>query len=176
MQPGAFDECVKGVVAIEHTASPFHINAEDPDEVIVPAVQGTTRILESALAHGTEVNRVVVTSSCAAVLSVQQEPRVYSEADWNEASIAVVRAEGAKAPNAFKYLASKTLAEKAAWEFAERNKGKVGWDLVVLNPPYVFGPAIHEVGSPEALNTSLYDWFHTVFKSSKTKEELSSTG
>ena len=142
----------------------------------MPAVQGTTRILESALAHGTNVKRVVVTSSCAAVLSVQQEPRIYTEADWNEGSITQVRAEGAKAPNMFKYLASKTLAEKAAWEFVEKNKGKLAWDLVVLNPPYVFGPAIHEVSSPEALNTSLWDWFHTVFKSSKTKDELKTIG
>ena len=142
----------------------------------MPAVQGTTRILESALAHGTNVKRVVVTSSCAAVLNVQNEPRIYSEADWNEASIALVRAQGAKAPNIFKYLASKTLAEKAAWEFVEKNKGKLPWDLVVLNPPYVFGPAIHEVGSPEALNTSLYEWFQTVFKGTQSKEELATNG
>ena len=25
----------------------------------------------------------------------------------------------------------------AAWEFVEKNKGKINWDLVVLNPPYV---------------------------------------
>ena len=176
MQPGAFDDYVKDVDAIEHTASPFHFKANDPDELIVPAVHGTTRILESALAHGKNVKRVVVTSSCASVLTVQSEPRVYSEADWNDAAIAQVREEGAKAPNPMKYRASKTLAEKAAWEFVEKNKTQLAWDLVVLNPPYVFGPAIHEVGAPEALNESVHDWFHTVFKGSKTKEQLSSIG
>ena len=167
---------MKDVDAIEHTASPFHSQANDPDELIVPAVQGTTRILESALAHGTNVKRVVATSSCVAVLTVQSEPRVFSEADWNDAAVAQVRAEGAKAPNRIKYHASKTLAEKAAWGFVEENKAKLAWDLVVVNPPYVFGPPIHEVGSPEKLNESMYDWFHTVFKESKTKEQLSTLG
>ncbi|KAI0733665.1 NAD(P)-binding protein [Fomitopsis betulina] len=173
---GAFDDYVQDVDAIEHTASPYHFKAEDPDELIIPAVHGTTRILESALAHGTRVKRVVVTSTCASVLTVQSEPRVYSEADWNDAAIAEVRAGGAKAPNPAKYRASKTLAEKAAWDFVEKNKAKLAWDLVVLNPPYVFGPAIHEVGSPEALNESMHDWFHSVFKGSKTKAQLSSVG
>ncbi|KAH9838568.1 NAD(P)-binding protein [Rhodofomes roseus] len=173
---GAFDEYVKDVDAIEHTASPFHFKANDPDELIVPAVQGTTRILESALAHGKNVKRVVITSSVAAVIVVQSTPRTYTEADWNDGAIQLVREEGAKAPNPMKYRASKTLAERAAWEFVEKNKGKLGWDLAVVNPPYVFGPAIHEVGAPETLNESMYDWFHTVFKGSKTKEQLSSTG
>ncbi|KAH9930009.1 NAD(P)-binding protein [Fomitopsis serialis] len=175
-KPGAFDEYVKDIDAIEHTASPFHFKANDPDELIIPAVHGTTRILESALAHGKNVKRIVITSSTAAVLSIQSTPRTFTEADWNEAAIQLVHEEGAKAPNAMKYRASKTLAEKAAWEFVEKNKGVLGWDLVVLNPPYVFGPAIHEVGAPEALNESMHDWFHTVFKGSKTKEQLASIG
>ncbi|KZT73629.1 NAD(P)-binding protein [Daedalea quercina L-15889] len=175
-KPGAFDEYVKDVDAIEHTASPFHAKADDPDELIVPAVQGTTRILESALAHGTNVKRVAITSSVAAVLQIQATPHVFTEADWNDASIVEVREKGVQASQGGKYCASKTLAEKAAWEFVEKNKGKLGWDLVALNPPYVFGPAIHEVDAPEVLNESLRDWFFTVFKGSKTKEQLSSMG
>jgi len=173
---GAFDEVVKGIDAIEHTASPFHFKASDPDELIIPAVHGTTRVLESALAYGTSVKRVVVTSSCASVMQVQDTPRTFSEADWNDAAIQEVRAKGHAAPNPAKYRASKTLAERAAWDFVEKNKGKIGWDLVVMNPPYVFGPAIHEVGAPEALNESMHDWFHSVFKGSKDPKQLSSIG
>ena len=44
---GAFDEAVKGVDAVAHTASPFHMNAKDPQELITPAVQGTTGVLKS---------------------------------------------------------------------------------------------------------------------------------
>ena len=152
------------------------MNAVDPDEIINPAVQGTTRILESALAHGTNVKRVVILSSVASVVTIQTEPRVFTEVDWNEDSIVAVREQGAKADNGVKYQASKTLAERAAWDFVEKNKGKISWDLVVLNPPYVFGPPIHDVASPKTLNTSMADWFQIVFKGSMTKEELSTIG
>ncbi|OSX56416.1 hypothetical protein POSPLADRAFT_1068108 [Postia placenta MAD-698-R-SB12] len=152
---GAFDEAVKGVDAIEHTASPFHLKADEPDEIIVPAVRGTTSMLESALAYGTSVKRVVVTSSCASILSFDPTPRIYTEKNWNEQAIEVVKLNGRNAHPAIKYCASKTLAERAAWEFMEKNQGKVQWDLVVLNPPYVYGPILQEVGSPEALNESM---------------------
>ncbi|CCM04264.1 uncharacterized protein FIBRA_06433 [Fibroporia radiculosa] len=173
---GAFDEAVKGVDAIEHTASPFHFKADDPDELIVPAVHGTTRVLESALAYGTAVKRIVVTSSCASVMEAQEAPRVFSEVDWNNAAIAEVREKGRAATQPAKYRASKTLAEKAAWEFVEKNKDKLTWDLVVLNPPYVFGPTIHEVSAAEALNESMHDWFYSIFKGSKNAKQLSTIG
>jgi nucleoside-diphosphate-sugar epimerase len=47
VQEGAFDEAVKGVDAVAHTASPFHFNVTDPKELTEPAVQGTTGILRS---------------------------------------------------------------------------------------------------------------------------------
>ena len=36
-------------------------------------------------------------------------------------------------------MASKTLAEKAAWEFVDANKSKISWDFVAINPPWIFG-------------------------------------
>ncbi|TFY67709.1 hypothetical protein EVJ58_g1460 [Rhodofomes roseus] len=173
---GAFDEAVKDMDAVEHTASPYHFKAGDPDELIVPALHGTTRVLESILAHGSSVKRVVVTSSVAAVLQVQSTPRVFTEEDWNDASVVEVREKGAGASQAGKYRASKTLAERAAWDFVEKNRGSIGWDLVVLNPPMVFGPAIHEVGAPEALNESMHNWFHSVFRGSQDPKQLGTLG
>lgn len=169
---GAFDEAVKGVDAIEHTASPFHFKAVEPEELITPAVHGTVSVLKSALTYGTNVKRVVVTSSCAAVLTAQNEPRVFSEADWNELSIKEVQEKGRDALGAHKYRASKTLAERAAWDFVKTNKPS--WDLVVLNPPYVFGPVLHEVKEHTLLNSSMHEWFFTVFKGVKDKAALSS--
>ncbi|KAI0777496.1 NAD(P)-binding protein [Trametes elegans] len=173
---GAFDEAVKGVDAIEHTASPFHFNAVEPDELIVPAVHGTTGVLKSAQAHGAAVKRVVITSSCAAVLEPTTTPRVFSEADWNEASVREVKERGRAADAAAKYRASKTLAERAAWEFYEKNKAGLGWDLVVLNPPFVFGPAIHAVDKPENLNESANDWYFSVLKGKRDNEALVNIG
>ncbi|KAJ6512289.1 NAD-P-binding protein [Mycena vulgaris] len=153
-QDGAFDEAVQGVDAIEHTASPFHLNADEPEELITPAIQGTLGILRSALKLGTSVKRVVVTSSCAAVLQVEAEPKTFSELDWNEQAPKEVVEMGRAAPPITKYRASKTLAERAAWAFVDEHKNKIGWDLVVINPPFVFGPTIHETPTPDSLNTS----------------------
>ncbi|KAI9058011.1 NAD(P)-binding protein [Trametes sanguinea] len=173
---GAFDDAVKGVDAIEHTASPFHFKAIEPDELIVPAVQGTTSVLKSAQKYGTSVKRVVITSSTAAILVPPTEPRVFSEVDWNEESIQEVKEKGRDASGPVKYRASKTLAERAAWEFYEKNKATLSWDLVVLNPPFVFGPAIHDVDVPENLNESARDWYFNVVKGKLDNDGLVTVG
>jgi len=176
---GAFDEAVKGVDAIEHTASPFHMNADDPDELINPAVNGTVGILKSALKYGHSVKRIVVTSSGAAILRDSPTPSTFSELDWNEQCLEIVKEKGREAPNMMKYRASKTLAEKAAWEFWNEHKADVGWDLSVLNPPYVFGPAIHALTGPSSLNTSALLFYNTVAlpnSNGATNDFLASTG
>jgi nucleoside-diphosphate-sugar epimerase len=72
-------------------------------------------------------------------------PTVYTEEDWNETSPAVSAKEGNNQAPPEAYRASKTLAERAAWEFVETHKP--GWDVATINPPLVFGPIIHQVGS-----------------------------
>ncbi|EPQ50349.1 NAD P-binding protein [Gloeophyllum trabeum ATCC 11539] len=173
---GAFDEAVKGVDAIEHTASPFHLNCDDPNEFIEPAVKGTTGVLQSALKYGSNVKRIVVTSSCAAVLEIPTSPRVFTEKDWNQQALKEVEEKGRDALVMNKYRASKTLAEKAAWEFVEKNKGSIGWDLVVLNPPYVFGPIIHDVPGPDQINTSMAEFYNTLLKGAKDEKTLATLG
>ena len=178
MQEGAFDEAVKGVDAIAHTASPFHFKVVEPEELVVPAVHGTTGVLASALKNAPSVKRIVITSSCAAVLTPAPDPRTFSEENWNEASIVEVKEKGKDATAIAKYRASKTLAERAAWAFWEeaRAAGAVGWDLVVLNPPFVFGPAMNDVASPAALSESSRDWFNTVVRSTRDNVALATVG
>ncbi|CAE6377577.1 unnamed protein product [Rhizoctonia solani] len=81
----AFDEAVKGVHGIAHTASPFHYDSEDPKEIIDPAVRGTTGILESVNKYGSMVKRVVITSSVASVTDgmyhLKTPGTVYTEND-----------------------------------------------------------------------------------------------
>lgn len=137
MMEGAFDEAVKGVDAIVHTASPCYTNADDPQELIKPALRGTLSILQSALKHGSTIKRVVVTSSTATILETLPSPRVLSKLDWNNQALKEVEEKGRDAGPAMKYRASKTLAEKAAWDFLEKNKNKISWDLTVIIPPYV---------------------------------------
>ena len=76
----------------------------------------------------------------------------YSEADWNP-----VTYDDAKSTSAgsVAYCASKTFAERAAWDFAEKNKPN--WDIATILPPMVYGPNAHAVSSVDHLNTSSAD-------------------
>lgn len=151
--PDAFDEAVKGVDGIMHTASPFHFNAEDPDELIKPAVEGTVNILRSAHKHNKSVQRVVITSSVASVMMPRDTPTVYNEEWWNEHSPAQVNEKGREASRLDFYMASKTLAERASWDFID--KEKPSFDLATIAPPLILGPCIHDIPSVDKLNTSI---------------------
>ncbi|KAF9231200.1 hypothetical protein BU15DRAFT_56475, partial [Melanogaster broomeanus] len=176
---GAFDEAVKGVDAIEHTASPFHLNAVDPDELIIPAVNGTVGMLKSVLKdESTKVKRVVITSSGAAVLREDPNPLTFTELDWNDQCLEILKKfvdEGRKneAPNMVKYRASKTLAERSAWEFVNspENQPRIKWDLAVLNPPFVSSDSscLRSTKSPRpsSLNTSAAIFYNYVADGAK---------
>ncbi|KAI0088795.1 NAD(P)-binding protein [Irpex rosettiformis] len=176
-KPGAFDDALKDIDAIAHTASPFHFNFEHPRELIDPAVLGTTGILESALKHGQHVKRVIILSSCAAVMEADgyPEPVVLTEKDWNVRAAANCEKQGQDASHADAYFASKTLAEHAAWDFAAKHKGEVTFDVVALNPPYVHGPFLQDVSAPEKLNVSLLSVYNNAVKGGQTDAELASS-
>ncbi|PCH42479.1 NAD(P)-binding protein [Wolfiporia cocos MD-104 SS10] len=174
---GAFDDVVRGVDAIEHIASPCHLRGEDPKEYIGPAVDGTVHLLESARTYGTSVKRIVFTSSCGTIADHHHgTPRVFTEADWNEQALLEVQEKGRDASPITKYRASKVLAERAAWEFVDKNRHETSWDLVVLNPPIVFGPFLHEVNSIDGLNASMDIWYRIVFKNLHDPIKLSTEG
>lgn len=151
---GAFDESVKGVDAVAHTASPFHLQADDPQDLIEPAVKGTVGILASVDKYAPNVQRLVITSSVAAILDPSKPAgTIYTEDDWNTFSLNEVEKKGKGAAAMEKYRASKTLAEKAAWAHVETNKPK--WDIATVNPPMVFGPILQQVSNLDSLNTSV---------------------
>ncbi|EIM85955.1 NAD-P-binding protein [Stereum hirsutum FP-91666 SS1] len=152
---GAFDEAVKDIDIIEHTASPVPFNTDKPDEVIIPAIKGTVGILESAKKYGKSVRRVIVTGSCASVVHAgYTTPVTYDETSWNEPVIVNVQQKGVNDTTSI-YMASKTLAEKAAWEYVKNNASEINYDLTVLNPPWVLGPVLQEVTDLSSLNVSM---------------------
>ena len=112
-----------------HVASPFPAGEpEDENELIIPAREGALRVLKAARDAG--VKRVVLTSSFAAIgYGRDIKDHVFTEKDWTNTDVV---------PAA--YIKSKTLAEKAAWDFIE-NEGN-GLELSVINPVGVFGPAL----------------------------------
>jgi len=169
---GAFDKAVVGVDAVEHVASPFHFKADDPQELIGPAVKGTTGILESIKKNAPGVKRVVITASVACIVYDKGKPSTFDETDWNKESVEVVEKLGKAASPIHKYRASKVLAERAAWDFVEKNKGTISFDLVTINPPMVFGPVIHEVSHPDSLNTSVQMLHQKVTAAEVPQEQL----
>ncbi|KAL0470340.1 hypothetical protein QR685DRAFT_523396 [Neurospora intermedia] len=151
----AFDEVVKepGLEVVLHTASPFHFKFKDPKtELIDPAVNGTTGILKAIARSAPTVRRVVITSSFAAILDenkITDPNHTFSEASWNPVTIDDIHRNPSTA-----YRASKTLAEKAAWDFVRDPANNVKFDLATINPPMVFGPVVHHLASLSSINTS----------------------
>jgi nucleoside-diphosphate-sugar epimerase len=124
-------EAVAGCDYVLHAASPFPpAQPKDPDELIIPARGGTLRVLKAALDGG--VRRVVVTSSSAAVRNVggHDPGRSLTEDDWADPGN----------PKLSPYARSKTIAERAAWEFAEQH-GETG-RLAVVVPGAIIGPLL----------------------------------
>ncbi|KAG0546975.1 hypothetical protein BDA96_01G039100 [Sorghum bicolor] len=137
----ALIDAARGCSGVFHLASPCIVDAvSDPQkQLIVPAVEGTLNVLRAAKEAGS-VRRVVVTSSSCAIMPSPGWPagevrdeRCWTDIDYSE-------------KNGVWYPVSKTLAEKAAWKFAEEN----GVDVVVVNPTSVLGTII-----PPTINSSM---------------------
>jgi nucleoside-diphosphate-sugar epimerase len=124
-----WNQAVAGCTYVLHVASPFPAGEpEDANELIIPARDGALRVLKAARDAG--VKRVVLTSSFAAI-GYSQDPKdhTFTEKDWTDPEL-TDRA----------YIKSKTIAEKAAWEWIS-SEGK-DIELSVINPVGVFGPAL----------------------------------
>lgn len=123
-------EAVQGCTFVQHVASPFP--AAEPaheDDLIRPAVDGTLRVLRAAAKSGS-VRRVVLTSSIAAIAygHNDSQDRILTENDWSDVSHCAA------------YPKSKTLAERAAWEFVAKLPSDSAFELTVVNPGFIAGP------------------------------------
>lgn len=139
-----WDAACAGADAVLHVASPFPASEPaDEEELIRPAREGTLGALRAAATAAT-VKRVVVTSSVAAVFYGHAPTRTapFTEADWTEL----------QHPQSFvgAYPKSKTLAERAAWDWLAGEGKDAGVELVTVNPVVVCGPSLGT-----AVNTSL---------------------
>jgi nucleoside-diphosphate-sugar epimerase len=120
---------VKGVDYVLHVASPFPpTQPKNADDLIIPAREGALRVLRAA--RDAKVKRVVLTSSFAAIgYSTPPVGRPFDETDWTNPN-----------DNVTPYVKSKTLAERAAWDFIQTEGG--GLELAVINPVGILGPAL----------------------------------
>ena len=132
--------CGGGCEYVLHVASPFPATIpKHEDELIVPAREGTLRVLRAARDAG--VKRVVMTSSFAAIgyghdtrtgssSEARRAQERFTEKDWTNPN----------SEDVMPYMKSKTLAERAAWDFIAREGA--GLELSVVNPVAVFGPVL----------------------------------
>ncbi len=124
-----WDAAIAGMDVLVHTASPFPIaSPKDENDLIRPAVDGTLRALRAA--HKAGVNRVILTSSVAAVYG-NDAPAGKAEFDetfWSDVNHPVGRVP---------YTKSKTLAEKAAWDYIATEAPEIS--LTTVNPVLVVG-------------------------------------
>lgn len=132
LEDEGWDKAVNGCAYVLHVASPVPITLpRDENDIIKPAKEGTLRVLKAAVQAG--VKRVVLTSSIAAICYGHNEKgKTYTEEDWSD-----VEGKGVMA-----YPKSKTVAERAAWEYMKTNGGKT--EMVAVNPSVVFGPALEK--------------------------------
>ncbi|XP_058188483.1 cinnamoyl-CoA reductase 1 [Rhododendron vialii] len=134
LDAAAVARAVKGCAGggVFHVASPCTLeDPKDPQaELLLPAVQGTLNVLAAAEAAG--VRRVVITSSISAMVPNPKWPvgKVFDESSWTDLDYCESRQKW--------YPVSKTLAEKAAWEFAEKHS----LDVVAINPATCLGPLL----------------------------------
>ncbi|KAI9655183.1 MAG: hypothetical protein M1821_005666 [Bathelium mastoideum] len=126
-----WEQAVAGCAYVHHVASPFPPAApKHEDELIGPAREGTLRVLRAAK-QADSVKRVVVTSSVAAIAHGHGEVgRPFTEEDWSDDT----------SPDIGAYAKSKTLAERAAWEYIEKEGGEM--ELATVNPVAVYGPVL----------------------------------
>ena len=134
--PNAFDEAMQGCGTVIHSAARFTTSSNDPmQDYVIPAIEGTKNVLAS-VGRTETVNRVVMTSSCAAIYGdaadVADAPGgILTEEVWNTTSNTDHQP----------YSYSKTASERAAWQIA---KAQNRWRLVTINPSLVIGPALSD--------------------------------
>ncbi|KAF2492131.1 nucleoside-diphosphate-sugar epimerase [Lophium mytilinum] len=123
-------EAVEGCTYVLHVASPFPpAPPKHEDDLIIPAREGTLRVL--SLARDAGVKRVVITSSFGAIgYGHTKKIDVFNEQIWSDPN----------GPNLSAYLKSKTIAERAAWDFMEKEGGAM--ELSTVLPVGVFGPVL----------------------------------
>jgi len=131
----SFDAAAKGCDSIIHVASPFTLSLKNPQQNLIdPALKGTQNVLNAATKSGT-VKKIVLTSSIASIYGDNVDwdasllPNGFSEDQFNETSSLLHQP----------YSYSKVLAEKEAWKIYDSQNM---WDLVVINPGFVMGPAL----------------------------------
>ncbi|NQX84921.1 MAG: NAD-dependent epimerase/dehydratase family protein [Flavobacteriaceae bacterium] len=130
MRDKGWDKAMEGCDYVLHVASPFVIaEPKDENEMIKPAVEGTLRALKAAKKAG--IKKVVLTSSTVAMAGDKKNNHL-TQTSWTNPETDKITA----------YIKSKTLAEKAAWNFYNNQETETKMELTVVNPGPIYGPTL----------------------------------
>ncbi|KAF8311726.1 NAD(P)-binding protein [Clavulina sp. PMI_390] len=137
----AFDDIFKAhpdISNVIHMPAPARLAILDPNNIIDPIVAATTNILSTVARDGSNVRRVVMTSSAASLLEYIESPSSFNEVDWKRYSTVYVDKHCRKASIPLIYRESKVISEQAAWNFAATHRAgsnnPVKFDLVTVQP------------------------------------------
>ncbi|KAH6887046.1 hypothetical protein B0T10DRAFT_539215 [Thelonectria olida] len=158
---GAFDEAVKGVLAVAHIATITSFDP-DPNNVVPQTVAGVTSILKAA-AEERSVQQIVFTSSImAAILPLKGDDTRVARDTWNEVAVQAAWAPPPYEPSRamFTYAASKVAAEKEVWNFVEENNPH--YTVNVICPSGILGEPLHKKHAETPAN-----WVAALFKGDK---------
>jgi len=162
----SLDKAIEGADYVVHTASPFHFKTTKLEELLAVAVDGTLNTLKAAAKH--KCKRVVITSSRAAIsfgYTPENTPKVWNDSHWSDADFLTEKGLAV----AGGYMLSKTLAERAAWDY-QKSLGEEAFELVSINPCLVVGPAFVAGGFQSG--DTLESWMHGKAAVGKEKRTL----
>ncbi|WP_041710645.1 SDR family oxidoreductase [Prochlorococcus marinus] len=126
-----WDEAAFDCDYLLHVASPFTIAEPKRESLLInPALEGTIRAL-NASKKSSKVKKVVLTSSMAAI-AYGHDKQLCTPQDWTDTT-----------KNVGAYVKSKTIAEKAAWDFVH-NDNDHSFSMTTINPGMVFGPLLSD--------------------------------
>lgn len=147
LKDDGWQEAMHGCEFVIHTASPYPAeNPKDENVLVIPAREGTLRVLRAAQAGG--IKRVVMLSTIGAILDGQEgENRTFDETDWSDLS-----------KSRLMYHKSKTLAERAAWDFIHSAENQSKTEMVSVNPSNVFGPVL------DGHHHTSTEWYRTIMR------------
>ena len=148
LEPGSLDAALDGCDALIHTAAAVILVAPDPQKQIIDvAVKGTQNVLDS-VARAPSVNRIVMTSSIAAVMNYDQQGKTYTEDDWCTSDDIWLDPYGM----------GKTQSERLLWQFVDKHADRV--EAVAINPSVVIGPPLanHHIRSSLSFIRDLVGW------------------
>ena len=127
-EDAGWSEAMEGCDYLLHVASPISLERTDEDYFVQPAIDGVNRALSYAKKHN--IKKVILTSSVAAIFDSLEKKDIYDESDWSDPNN----------PHISAYSKSKTLAERAAWDFVKNEDHP--FELAVINPALVVGASL----------------------------------